>query len=196
MKISKLSQQVEIAPAFLLFLCAYYYFDPAGSFFPFLLSVFLHELGHLFVLWLCKTPVHKLRFTLSGAVIQSAPQGYRQEIITAAAGPLMNLLLAVLLLHRIPEVALLNLGLFLYNLLPIYPLDGGRLLRAVLQLLLNQKAAIITEWLICLLCAAVLFALSCYLTCILYAGLWPILIFFFLFLRIGETILPKRSFCS
>ena len=196
MKISGLSKRIEITPAFLLFLCAYYYFDPAESFFPFLLSLSLHELGHLTALWLCRTPVHKLHFTLSGTLIHAAPQGYRQEIITVLAGPLMNLLIAALLLHKMPGAALLNLGLFLYNLLPIYPLDGGRLLRAVLYLLLEHKVAALTERLIGLMCAAALLALSCYLTCVLHAGLWPILIFFFLFLRIGETILPKRSFCS
>ena len=141
MKISKLTKKVEITAGFLLFLCAYYYFDPAESFFPFLLSLSLHELGHLTALWLCKTSVHRLRFTLSGTVIQTAPQNYRQEIVTAAAGPLMNFFLAAALLHKLPEIALLNLGLLLYNLLPIYPLDGGRILRATLHLLLEQKAA-------------------------------------------------------
>ena len=196
MKISKLTRRVKVTPAFLFFLCAYYYFDPAGSFSPFLLSICLHELGHLAALWLCKTPIHRLRLTLSGTVIQTAPQSYRQEILTAAVGPLMNLLLAALLLYKLPEVALLNIGLFLYNLLPIYPLDGGRMLRSALHLLLSPKTALIVEKLTGILCVSFLMAISCYLTCVLHAGLWPILIFFFLFLRISETILPKRSFCS
>ena len=196
MKISKIGERIEITPAFLIFLCAYYYFDPAQTFASFLLSVFLHEAGHLLALKLCKAPIHKLRLTLSGGVICTSTLSYKEEILTAGAGPIMNFFLVVLFLHAAPAIALMNLGLLLYNLLPLYPLDGGRILRASLHLLLEEQTANLVEKVLSLLCFSLLFALSCYLTCVLHAGLWPILLFFFLFLRISETIFPKRSFCS
>lgn len=196
MKTSKLLRRIEITPSFLVFLCAYYYFDPAATFVPFLLSVFLHETGHLLALWLCKAPIHKLRLGLSGTTICTAPLSYKHEIITAAAGPAMNFILVLFCLHRQPEMALLNLGLMLYNLLPLYPLDGGRILRSVLHLLLQDKTAALMEQLICFLCFSALLGAACYLTCVLHAGLWPLLVFLLLFLRTTETIFRKRGFCS
>ena len=52
---------MEISPAFIGFLCGYCYFDPGKTFFPFLISVLLHEAGHLAVLLLCGAEICRLR---------------------------------------------------------------------------------------------------------------------------------------
>lgn len=185
MKISKLLRRVETTPAFWLFLCAYYYFDPAGTFAAFLFSVSLHEAGHLLALKLCKVPIHKLRLSATGAELQTPPLSYRQTLIVAAAGPTVNFLLLLFLLHRAPEAALLNFGLLFYNLLPFYPLDGGQLLWALLHLILNDHAACMTQWMICLVCGVGLLVGSCLLTCVWHAGLWPVLLCAILLTRVS-----------
>ena len=43
---------IEINPAFVAILCAYYYFDPACTFWPFVSALLFHEAGHLLLLWL------------------------------------------------------------------------------------------------------------------------------------------------
>jgi Zn-dependent protease len=68
------------------------------------------------------------------------PEEPEQEMVIALAGPAVNLVLAaafawVWLLVDSPVVlvfAALNLGMALFNLLPAYPMDGGRVLRAFL----------------------------------------------------------------
>lgn len=185
-------QRIDVQPAFIAFLCAYYYFDPARTFFPFLFSVTVHEAAHLLLLRLFRARIHKLRLSGFGAVIITEPLSYPQELLTAAAGPAANLGLLLLTLRRDPALALVNLCLFAYNMLPLYPLDGGRLLRAGLRLLLPERAAMLAEHIIALLCLSGLCACAVYLTCVWHAGLWPVLVFGLLLVRISGTIFSGK----
>lgn len=193
MKRYKITQLLDIEPAFVVFLCAYYYFDPAQTFAPFLLSITLHEAGHLLALRLLGAKVHKLRLSVCGAVLITEPLPYAKEMIAAAAGPAVNILLLAAAMSREPMLALVNLCLCAYNLLPFYPLDGGRILRAVLRLLLSERAADVIERVIAGACLLVLIALACYLTCVWHAGLWPIIVCALLLLRVAGTILPEKK---
>lgn len=183
---------IDITPAFAVFLCAYYYFDPAHTFAPFLAAVTLHEAGHLLMLWLLRVRVHKLRLAVSGAVIETDWLPYRKEIVVALAGPAVNGA-TLLLARRAPLFALVNFCLLAYNLLPFYPLDGGRVLHALLHLLLSDRMARVLERCIAAVSLALLIAFSCYLTCVWHAGLWPVLVCGFLLLRVSGTILPEKS---
>lgn len=184
---------LDISPAFAVFLCAYYYFDPAHTFVPFLMSVTLHEAGHLLLLWILRAKVRCIRLTLSGAVIETEPLAYRKELLVAAAGPAVNAALLILAIHRAPLLALVSLCQLLYNLLPLYPLDGGRILRALLLLSLPERAARLVERGVATVCLLALLGFSCYLTCVWHAGLWPVMAFGFLLVRVAGTILPEKS---
>ena len=69
-----------------------------------------------------------------------------RELLAAAAGPVGSL--SLMLMGRFfPRLALCGLVQGLFNLLPIYPLDGGRILRRALELALpDRAAAAITCW--------------------------------------------------
>ena len=138
MKISKLPLRIE--PGLVALLCAWFYFDPAGTFLPFVCAAALHEAGHLAMLLWLRQPVHSLCLGLQGAVLRTGPLRYRDELLAAAAGPAMNLALLLAFSRTLPRFALVNFCLLAYNLLPFYPLDGGRLLRAVLRTLLPLRA--------------------------------------------------------
>ncbi|MBQ3356690.1 MAG: hypothetical protein IJG45_06200 [Oscillospiraceae bacterium] len=185
-------QALEISPAFIAFLCAYYYFDPARTFVPFLFSVTAHEAGHLLLLAILRAKVHKLRLTFSGAVLLTEPLRYGQEIAAAAAGPAVNALLLVFFAKTEPTMAFVNLLLLSYNLLPFYPLDGGRILRAVLHILLSAYAAEVTERIICGGCCLLLLCAAVWLTCVWHAGLWPVIVWALLAVRIAGTVLPEK----
>jgi Zn-dependent protease len=109
-------------------------------------SVLLHELGHSAVAKYYKIPVRKITLFLFGGVaeIGSEPPTARAEFLIAAAGPLVSFALAALfgmaqtmlgamapLLALAQYLALINGSLALFNLVPGFPLDGGRLFRAV-----------------------------------------------------------------
>ena len=109
-------------------------------------SVLLHELGHSVVALQYKVPVRSINLFLFGGVAQigAEPPSAIADFLIALAGPLVSLVLAgffcivqflvagsepLLVLAR--YLAYINVALVLFNLIPGYPLDGGRVLRAV-----------------------------------------------------------------
>lgn len=109
-------------------------------------SVLLHELGHSVVAQRCNVPVRRITLFIFGglAQIEAEPPSAAAEFRIAIAGPLVSLALAVLfytvppalsgaepLLGLAKYLAYINMALFLFNLIPGYPLDGGRVFRAV-----------------------------------------------------------------
>lgn len=186
--------KIELSVGFLAVVCAYFYFDPAGTFFPFCCSALLHEAGHLICLRFLGAEVRRVRLSCCGAVICTDMLPYGKEIIAAASGPCVNLLLFLLYMRREPLTALVNFCLLTYNLLPFYPLDGGRMLRAVLHLMLRDTAAETVERVIAGVCAAGLAGAAVYAACALHLGLWPVIVFALLLVRIAGTVLPRQSF--
>jgi len=113
----------------------------------FFVSVLIHELAHSLVSRAFGTPVHDITlFIFGGAAHMSAePRRAREELLMALAGPGASLGLAGLFfivwrlslsfagpLHALAGwLAWMNLMLALFNLIPGLPLDGGRVLRAI-----------------------------------------------------------------
>jgi Zn-dependent protease/CBS domain-containing protein len=128
--------------------------SPAGSYavafaFAVLLAISLlaHELGHTAVSLAFGMPVKRVVIFLLGGVseIEKEPDGPAQEYLVAVAGPLVSLVLAAAGGCLLPltdsgtiartMIFLLvwsNLAVAVFNLLPGLPLDGGRMLRAVI----------------------------------------------------------------
>lgn len=177
--------RIKISPWLPVGLCVLYRLDPVGCFWPFLLAAAFHELGHITVLCFTGARVQALALSLRGAVIESSPLSYRQELLSALAGPVFGLLL--LTVRKVfPWLAFWGTVQSLYNLLPIYPLDGGRILWAVLanRFPLPRAEGICKGISITLAAAICCFSLR--IARIL--GILPILIALFLFLQIlGAT---------
>ena len=115
----------------------------------FFASVLAHELCHAVVAKLEGGRVEKITLFIFGGVaqIEEEPKSPMRELLMASAGPGMSLLLAgvaflgsVLTVGHAPwwvsaplqYLASINLLVGLFNLLPGFPLDGGRVLRAIL----------------------------------------------------------------
>ena len=134
--------KVEITPGFLLLAAWLNYMDQQGLFWLGMVSCFLHECGHLVVLHILKDNVKRIHLTVFGAEIcMSHGLSYRGELLAACMGPAVNMVLAGLLRHvpRMEAVVGLNLVLACFNLLPIGSLDGGRILRCLLCMLLGAE---------------------------------------------------------
>ena len=129
------SDRMKIAPSVPALLAVLLLLFPPVLLLAVLSAALLHEVGHYAALRLMKGRVKKLTITPLGAEMTVEGQlSYPKEMALAAAGPAVNLLLAVLLSHLGArwEICSLfggvHLVLGLFNLLPILPLDGGMLL--------------------------------------------------------------------
>ncbi len=113
----------------------------------FFASVVAHELAHSFVSQAHGVPVRDITLFIFGgaAHISQEPKSARHEFLMALAGPAASLVIAALLgllwlvsqpvsplLHALAGwLAWINLALGLFNLIPGFPMDGGRVFRAM-----------------------------------------------------------------
>lgn len=117
-------------------------------------SVLLHEFGH--ALAARRYGIHTPDITLlpigGVARLERLPERPKEELVVAVAGPLVNVLIAAVLLGGLfltgrsellqrfdliggeffAQLLFVNLWLVLFNLIPAFPMDGGRILRALL----------------------------------------------------------------
>jgi stage IV sporulation protein FB len=122
----------------------------------------LHELGHSLVAQQLGVEVRSITLLPIGgiAALKQIPENPWHEIAITLAGPLVNAVIALLLLPicglpshlflvAIPtsvagllvELLKVNVTLFFFNLIPAFPMDGGRLLRGTLALLMSYRRA-------------------------------------------------------
>ncbi|MBP3319163.1 MAG: site-2 protease family protein [Ruminiclostridium sp.] len=101
----------------------------------FVLACAVHELGHLLAIHALGGRVGEFWLTGLGAVMTPRRRmfSYGEECLVALAGPGASLLLALLAAPVWETLAGLSLALGLFNLLPLAPLDGGRILGAVVS---------------------------------------------------------------
>lgn len=111
-------------------------------------GVVLHELGHSVVAIRFGFPIDSITLWIFGGIAQltDQPEDWREELLIAIAGPFVSISLGVLFygaligIPAVPEtlrfllgyLALMNFALAAFNLLPGFPMDGGRVLRALL----------------------------------------------------------------
>ncbi len=115
-----------------------------------LFSIAAHELGHSVVAMAFGCKVRDITLMMLGgrATLLSMPRKAWQEFLVAIAGPAVSLILGFGIFYGaqfIPglspkllnflkyDFGRLNIGLGIFNLLPAFPMDGGRVLRAFLQ---------------------------------------------------------------
>lgn len=134
-------------------------FNDTAKGIAFILSIFacvlLHELGHALAARRYDIPTRDITLLPIGGVarLERMPEEPKQELVVAIAGPLVNAFIATFLFIIIefiyhvsdiyPKLALIrgdflvnlmwvNITLVIFNLLPAFPMDGGRILRAIL----------------------------------------------------------------
>ncbi len=113
-------------------------------------SVLLHELSHALVARRHNIPIRGITLFIFGGIaeMEKEPPTAKSEILMASAGPLCSGILAFLFLllgnlctnflPYAPIIGILqyclfiNTALMIFNLLPGFPLDGGRILRAII----------------------------------------------------------------
>ena len=201
---------VRIHVTFLLLIAflAYVYYQKAGSAvalaqITFILLLFvcvlLHEFGHAIAAkaYGIKTPDITLLPIGGVARLERMPDKPSQELVVALAGPAVNVVIAFALFlvvgfrgvadpgtvqapNMLRQLMQINVVLVVFNLIPAFPMDGGRVLRALLATRLNYARA--TQ-----------IAATVGQGCAFVFGFWgltkghPMLIFIALFVYIGAS---------
>ncbi len=129
-----MKRRLDLTPGFPAFLAAVWYFDSCGIFWPFLAAMTVHELAHAAVLLLLGGRIESVRLSFAQVELRTGLLSDRSELWSTAAGPGINLLCGWLFRRWMPAFAAVSLLLALFNLLPVWPLDGGRLLRTLLRM--------------------------------------------------------------
>lgn len=123
----------------------------------------LHELGHAFAAKYYGIKTKDITLLPIGGVarLENMPENPRQELVVALAGPAVNIVIAALLYtflnvtktadisvvthidagNFLISLAVINLWVALFNLIPALPMDGGRVLRALLSFRINRVTA-------------------------------------------------------
>ncbi len=99
----------------------------------------IHELCHVVGIYILGGKIHSIRIGVGGAVMGAEILGKGKELVCTLAGPVGSFLL-IFLCHRFPKLAVCAGVQGIFNLLPLYPLDGGRAVQCCLELCFPQKA--------------------------------------------------------
>lgn len=144
---------LSVHPLFFLFGV---YYAATGRIFIFAvytLTAVVHELGHSFVASGAGYRLNKIKLMPFGAVVSGKTDGmkFSDEVKIAFAGPLINIAIGLFFVSTwwiYPEsyaftdvVAEANFSMAIINLLPVYPLDGGRILAASLSCTMGSERA-------------------------------------------------------
>ena len=105
-----------------------------------LIAGLVHEAGHILAVILAKGSIHSVYIGAGGAIMESSPLNPPWELVSILAGPVCSFSL-MMVCDIWPRIALCGLIQGLYNMLPIYPLDGGRVLACLTETLFRPDAA-------------------------------------------------------
>jgi len=169
------------------------------------LIVLMHEFGHAMA---CRsvggTANNILLWPFGGVAYVNPPQRPGAMLWSIAAGPLVNVALIPVLLmatlwsrgiDTIPDlhtwfyyVSWINFGLLLFNLLPIYPLDGGQILRSLLWFMMGRGRSLMVSTVLGLVGIAALIAYGIY-----EQSLWTLAICVFLGMNCWGALKRSRA---
>ncbi len=138
--------EVLISEYFVLFLTVLLVFDKTGLCVYALAACLIHETGHILALYILSFKRYTIEFRMFGIkIIKKETEGnYKEELFFSAMGPSFNMIAAaiILIINGTPDYFFyMNIAVLLFNILPIYPLDGYRIIENSAGILFSNNMA-------------------------------------------------------
>ena len=194
--------KIKFHPFFVIYIFVCLYFGWLNNIFYYVVTVVLHEYGHYFMTRGLGYEVEGILFNVYGAGLKSNNvYKRRDDILISIAGPLVNvglIIITVCFWWIIPTSYVFTLDFFrsnlvvlIFNILPIYPLDGGRIIMAILEGKINRKRLTKINTTIC-------FGLGILFLVLFFVSLFMVvnfnLLFIGLFLAINGVVYDKNIY--
>lgn len=127
---------------YLILLSAYMFsIGKLESFIYYYLFVFMHELAHILIALILNVDIKEIELLPIGMNAKYANNISKvKELFISLAGPLASFLFSIYLKNI--TFTKMNLSIAFFNLIPIYPFDGGRILRCFLKIIFNDYKGI------------------------------------------------------
>lgn len=133
------AKDTRIEHSFYLFTAVFLLLVPLRLALAWTLAVIIHELGHLLALRLCGVTVISISVSAAGIKMETEVMTGKQELVCALAGPFGGFCV-LFFAHWLPCTAICAFVHSIFNLLPLFPLDGGRALRCIMHKLFGDQA--------------------------------------------------------
>lgn len=132
--------RIRIDLKIFIFLIIFYFTNQIRMYLIIMLFSILHEMGHIMAGLILKMKLEKIELMPFGLSV-SFSKGFTtniKEIFVALAGPIMSLALAIIG-SEFEVIVYSNILICLFNLIPLYPLDGGRIIKGILHIILGSE---------------------------------------------------------
>lgn len=134
MSFKLLGIKINISYAFALSLALFIASDKSGNLLPLILAIIIHEFSHLLVMCFLRVKPKEIYLTMGTINIKNNHiLTIGEEICVLLVGPLSNLILYLIFSCFNTNFANINLILFIFNMLCIEGLDGGSIIKVILN---------------------------------------------------------------
>jgi len=158
-------KHIYLDKIFLLFLIVIILTGNFNSFFPFFLILLIHEMGHAITGVLLGYKLDKITLYPYGGVTSfNLPLNIplKEEFFILIMGPIMQIVGYFLLKGVFHDIYLYHYTLLVFNLLPIYPLDGGKILNILCGYIFNYLKSFYFTFSISIIFLILLFTYNLY----------------------------------
>lgn len=136
-------------------------------------SIAVHELCHMLAIRAFHKKIYHVQVGMSGAKLSTEPLSNIQELFCAMAGP-GSFFIALVVCRWFPRYAICSAFHTAYNLLPVYPLDGGRILLCLTRLFLSERSAVRISLVCEYICVCGIIFAGFFGSFVLHLGIFPI----------------------
>lgn len=165
--------QLQIYPRFYVAAALAIFLLPAPVLFGWFAATAVHELCHIAMIKFYGVKLRSISIAITGAAISTDAMMPIQELFCALAGPIGGIF-PMILINVFPYFALSAAIQSVYNLLPVYPLDGGRAVKCLIECFKGEEQAVKASMLISLVVLAAVSVAGVWLSYQYHLGIWPI----------------------